>query len=1589
MSPTKSTENTQQTPKSQIEVLTKVLYSDAWPEDLASFSRQDKKKVVEGFLSFLQTKKKGSAKVRVCDFTRILSDEKTKSKAKTKEVSIVEIVNDNMPFLVDSVANAINFLGHSIEIIFHPLVVVERNAKGQLLSIGNEQANTKKESLLHVQIERLSQEQANTLERLLSKTLNEIRHATRDWKTMLSKLDELIQEYKNNPPPLNVGELDESIHFLEWLKDNNFTFLGLAEYSYIYSKKGALDIQQKGDGLGVLCDPSVAILQRAGKSITMTPEIQDFLNQPSALIVTKANVVSLVHRRAHLDYIGIKMFSTTGDLIGEMRLVGLFTSTAYTRSVRRIPLIRRMVAKTLSRTRFDPSGHSGKGLVDVLETYPRDELFQIDEESLHNNAMAVLYLQERPKIRLLLRHDRFDRFVSAMAYIPRERYNSILRGAIGSVLEAAFDGWVANFTPDYMPGTLVRVYFIIGRNSGEIPKFSVELLERKIDDMSQSWGSKLMITLVKNGYEHTSRYAQAFSAAYSNTYNIATAVTDIEVMDGLSASNNMQISLGFRDELLTIRMYSFGKPIPLSARLPILEHMAFRVISERTHSVEPAEQETIYLHELVLETNADIDLDVKRPLLEQLYMAVWRGQSDSDGLNGLCLQAGLQWRNILVLRTVSRYLLQTGSSYNQDLIADVLNRFPKIASLLVDLFYNRFDPDNAEKQRIQSTADSNKKIVCALEKVFSFTDDRVIRAVQTVINATLRTNFFQRDAEGNHQPALAFKLNPAQIDDLPMPRPFREVFVFGPLVEGVHMRFGKVARGGLRWSDRAADYRTEGLGLVKAQQVKNAVIVPVGAKGCFLPRQLPVDGSRDQQIEAAILAYKVFIGSLLDITDNIKNGKKVIAPVDTVCHDDEDPYLVVAADKGTASFSDIANSVSQARGFWLGDAFASGGSVGYDHKKMAITARGAWESVKRHFREMDKDIQKEPFSVTGVGDMSGDVFGNGMLLSPAIRLIAAFDHRDIFIDPDPDMKKSLAERKRLFQLDRSSWQDYNQQLISKGGGVFSRSDKSITLTSQIQSIFGIEKKLVTPYELITAILQAQVDLLWFGGIGTYIRASSESNNDVGDKANDNIRIAASQLGCKVIGEGANLGLTQKARIEFNHLGGHSYSDAIDNSAGVNSSDLEVNIKIALGGAVDAKILDYTQRNTILASMTDKVAQLCLVNNYRQGLAVSLSHGHGNFDLSDQEQLMINLEQRGLLNREVETLPSHAEMIERRKSRQTLTRAEVGVLLAYTKIVLFDDLLASDLPDDPFMQSTLLGYFPDTMQKDYSAQLKKHRLRREIIATSLANASINFGGVTCISRLQEQTGKTAAQIVKCYVVANTVFGIEQLFYQIDALDTLIKGSKQLELYDKLQQFLLDRVIWFVLHIDIDQPIAALVKRFASNLDKLPKQLIQQASQHIKELSTDSSKQTDPQLPQALATQLAQLPLMSTIPAVTLIAEKNRRQPIDVALAYYRVAGVLSLLTLIERIQSLRFDDSYDRRASDETLLNIRQAHCNIVSNIVEQEQKSIDDAIDVWTQERKQDLEQVQHTIEVIVKGPVLSVSRIIVVASLLSRLANS
>ncbi|MEM8813648.1 MAG: NAD-glutamate dehydrogenase domain-containing protein, partial [Pseudomonadota bacterium] len=1094
--------------------------------------------------------------------------------------------------------------------------------------------------------------------------------------------------------------------------------------------------------------------------------------------------------------------------------------------------------------------------------------------------------------------------------------------------------------------------------------------------------------------ELETRYSEAFNAAYREQYNAQSTLADIEVLEGLDETAPTSLAIYRRPDddpdVVSLKVFNFGQPIQLSSRVPILENMGFRVINERTYRVKPSgeKKERFYLHDMTL-ARADgetVDLDKDRERLVDLFMAVWERRAENDGFNALAIKAGLSWREIAILRALSLYLRQVRIPYSQDYMWGTLTRFPHIATMLSDLFRERFDPDFAGDRDVQSAA-VQANIETELEAVSSLDDDRIIRRFTNLILSILRTNVYQNASEGGPIATFAFKLDPGAISDLPDPRPYREIFVYSPRVEGVHLRFGKVARGGLRWSDRAQDFRTEVLGLVKAQQVKNAVIVPVGAKGGFYPKQIPANPTRDQFIAEGTATYKIFINSLLSVTDNL-DGDTVVPPERVLRYDGDDPYLVVAADKGTATFSDTANGIAEDNGFWLGDAFASGGSAGYDHKKMGITARGAWEAVKRHFREMDRDIQTQPFTAAGVGDMSGDVFGNGMLLSPATKLVAAFDHRDIFFDPDPDPKKSFNERQRLFDMGRSTWGDYNEKLISKGGGIFSRSLKSIALTKEMQAFLGLKRAKATPFEIITAILKADIDLLWFGGIGTYIRASSETDADVGDKANDPIRITASEVGAKVIGEGANLGLTQKARIEYNMTGGRCNSDAIDNSAGVNSSDVEVNIKIALGTAERTGGLTRKKRNTLLSAMTESVADLVLRNNYVQTLAISLCERRGMEDFGYQRRMMQLLEADGLLDREVEDLPDDVVLAEREAAGQPLVRAELGVLLAYAKITLYDELLASDVPDDPYFAEELVRYFPPRMVKPYRSEVETHRLRREIIATVVANSLVNRGGPTVLTRISDQTGAESADIARAFVTVRAAFDLRDLWDQINDLDTKIGGDVQLALYAAVEDVILEQIVWFLRNVSFADGIAAVVDRFRGGLVKLA----QSVTAIVPEALTTEIAQTAATwkaagVPEALADRLAALPVLSMLPNVILVSEATGKSLKASAGMYFAATGRFRIGLLDGKARRLRPNDYYDALALDRARQALAQAHRAIAAESLQQNGRG--DGFDHWTRSNEHDVERAVQLIASVVEGSDLSVSKIAVAASVLSDLASS
>ena len=1391
-------------------------------------------------------------------------------------ISVLAITDRNMPFLYDSVIGEVASGHRSLFLAIHPILDIRDPDHIRLVTGSSDCPPEKRVSHIQVHLAAMSNVEAERLIGELHHVLKQVHAAVGDWRAMLDKLDRAMAMMKRAKAGARVDERREAIAFLDWLREGNFTFLGMREYVYS-AIDGEAKVERAGeDGIGILADPDIRVLRLGKDHVTTTPEIVAFLEGPDWLIVTKANMRSQVHRRAYMDYVGVKLFDEAGAVTGELRIVGLFTSTAYTRSVTEIPLLRMKVEAVVDRLGFDPDSHSGKMLFNTLESYPRDELFQIDVDTLVDFAIQINELGDRPRIRALSRIDRFDRFVSVIVYVPRDQYDSDVRERIGQALAESYDGHVSAYYPAFPEGNVARVHFIIGRRGGKTPRVPQDRLEQDIRAIVTRWEDRFALE------RETDAPGLDVSQAYRERYSPAEALADLERMRACDRPGAIAIDLmASRDDepgLLTLKIFHAFEPVALSRRVPLLENLGFRVISERTFDItvrpQMGEPHDVVLHEMEIAPAAGGPLPSKDriELIEEAFLKAWRGEVDNDAFNMLVLGAGLDARRVVVLRAYARYMRQLGSAYSQTYIAGTLGRYPEIASLIYALFEARFSPDLSLDKREKVAAGLRRKFAAALEAVVRLEDDRILRRYENAVLATLRTNYFQTEADGSPRRTMAFKLNPRALETAPKPRPFREIFVYGPEVEGVHMRFGPVARGGLRWSDRPEDYRTEVLGLVKAQQVKNAVIVPVGAKGGFFPKQLPETGDRGAIFEAGKSAYKTFIRTLLSVTDNIMDDA-VVPPADTIRHDGDDPYFVVAADKGTATFSDTANAISQSHDFWLDDAFASGGSAGYDHKKMGITARGAWEAVKRHFREMDIDIQSTPFTVAGVGDMSGDVFGNGMLLSRQIRLVAAFDHRDIFIDPDPDPTTGFAERERLFNLPRSSWQDYDREKLSQGGMIVSRSEKFVRLTPEAARAIGIDAREASPPEIMSAILKANVDLLWFGGIGTYVKAEEENDAEVGDRANDAIRVTAAEVGASVIGEGANLGVTQRGRIAYGLLGGRCNSDAIDNSAGVNSSDVEVNIKIALASAMRRGKLDRKARNRLLAAMTEEVAGLVLRNNYLQSLAISLQEQKGADGMGELGQLMHDLESSGRLDRKVETLPDRQAFEERYKAGRPLTRAEIGVLLSYAKITLFDDLLATPLPADAYFEPALKAYFPRRMQREYAEDIAGHRLRDEIVATELANAVINRGGPAFVSRFADIGGAMPADIVRAFVIARDGLDLESVYDRIDALDATIAGKAQNRLYAIVGAALDAATVWALRHTDREAPLDAIIAAIRNAARALKPTLENSLPPFLRdETATRCQALLTTGAPEDLARDLAMLQNMVLVPEIEQIAHR---------------------------------------------------------------------------------------------------------------------
>ncbi|HYN66310.1 MAG TPA: NAD-glutamate dehydrogenase [Ornithinibacter sp.] len=1457
--------------------------------------------------------------------------------------TVLQVVTDDMPFLVDSVTGALVNAGIDIHLIVHPQLVVSRDAVGELEKVVPRDVTGKKikvavgelaESWMLLSIDRESDEERRALlERTVRDVLEDVRQSVEDWPKMRSRCLVLAAELEGSPPQgIDADETALAIRFLRWMADDHFTFLGFRDYTLRQSGDGEYIAPVTGSGLGLLrSDPPL------GRDPSLlTPQASAKAHEPNILVLTKANTRSTVHRITHLDYVGVKQYDDSGRVVGERRFLGLYASTAYTESVMRVPLVAEKVHAVLERSGVAPDSHTGKDLIGVLESYPRDELIQAGIEQLYETAMAVTQLQERRRTKLFIREDDFGRFVSCLVYIPRDRYNTNVRLRMAEILKDTFGGESVEFSARVSESALSRLQFVVRLPKGQrvrtLDRAEQDALEHRLVEVSRTWSDRLGDALrtargEEEGDRLMDRFGRAFPTAYEETFSVNQGVADLSHLDRLGDGTGTSVAL-YRpadapDDVRRFKLFRVD-PLSLTDILPIFTDMGVEVVDEQPFEVARADGTALHVYDFGLRVPdaaiwEECPHERLRDLFEGAVAAVWDGRAESDGFNRLVLASQLTWRQVVVLRTVAKYLRQARATYSQDYLEDALVSHPTIARDLVELWEARFDPERyAAEVTDERTAAEEAiagRVVDALDEVSSLDHDRIIRAFLGVIRAGLRTNFYQPASDGGPRSYVSLKLNPKAVPDLPAPRPQFEIWVYSPRVEGVHLRFGPVARGGLRWSDRREDFRTEVLGLVKAQMVKNAVIVPTGSKGGFYPKQLPDPAvDREAWLEEGKAAYRMFISGLLDITDNRVSGASV-APESVVRHDGNDVYLVVAADKGTATFSDIANGVAQSYGFWLDDAFASGGSAGYDHKAMGITARGAWESVKRHFREMGVDTQGQDFTVVGVGDMSGDVFGNGMLLSEHIRLVAAFDHRHVFVDPTPDAAASFAERRRLFDLPRSSWDDYDKSLVSAGGGVFPRSLKSIPVTPQMAEALGIKGvQTMTPAELIHAILLAPVDLLWNGGIGTYVKASTEDHLSIGDRANDAIRVDGNQLRVRVVGEGGNLGLSQLGRIEAAFCGVRVNTDAIDNSAGVDTSDHEVNIKILLGEVVRQGQLTIEQRNEVLVAMTDDVAAHVLRDNYEQNVLLGNARAQEHSMASVHERLIHWLEERGDLDRALEFLPTDAEIEKRAHDGLGLKSPEFSVLVAYAKLALKQDILASSIPDDPYFERTLADYFPPLIREHYSGELAGHPLRREIVTNAVVNSVVNRGGITFAFRAQEEAGATSEQVTRAFVVCREVFGLADYVREVEALDNVVPTAAQTALYLEFRRLLDRSVRWFLTSRPSALDIGAEVERFSGIVRELRTQVpALLRGEEKRRLERKAAELTKAGVPEQLALRAASLLDWYSLLDIVDIATDTGRDPIDVAPLYYLVSERFGIDAMLSKVTGLPRDDRWDALA----------------------------------------------------------------------------
>ncbi|GHB27604.1 NAD-glutamate dehydrogenase [Salinicola rhizosphaerae] len=1438
--------------------------------------------------------------------------------------TVVAVLHRDMPFLVDSVRMELNRRGLTLHAIHNAVLAVERDARHHALRITGtraKQAPAARESIILIEVDRHTDaETLKDLEQSLQEVLLDVRMAVADFDPMCDKLREVIGELEaSRPEAVTAADQKETIAFLKWLLDEHFTFLGFAETRRTGSGKKAHEERVAGSELGVLK------LDQPRYQETVRFGVEDGPT-PTPLRFAKSAFHARVHRPTYPDHIAVSRFDAKGKLIGEWRFFGLFTSLVYNESPRTVPVLRRKVQAVIDAAGVNPKGHNGKLLLQILEVHPRDDLFQSTTDELAQTAFGILNIRERRRVRLFIRVDRAGQFYSCLVFVPRDIFSTDLRLRIQDLLCEELGATFADFNPYLSESTLARIQFTLRFNGQEPVDFDPRALEKRVIKLARNWREDLHGALIEAlGEEAGNRQAQtfrdAFPSSYRDDFSARTAANDIRHLESLDQGAPIGVSLYHlaesAAESVNIKLYHRETPIPLSDMLPVLENLGLRVISERPYRIATAQQ-TYWIHDFTFEYRGlvgEVDLRDMRENFIDAFTRIWVGDAENDAYNRLIIGAALNWRQVAVLRAYARYMKQLRIGLSQAYIANTLAAHAEITRGLAQLFELRFSPaSDADKRRDSDCKACIEALNGRLDQVASLNDDLLLRRYVDLIQATVRTNFFQPMADGSDKSYISFKLEPSKVPGMPKPKPLFEIFVYSPRMEGVHLRGGKVARGGLRWSDRNEDFRTEILGLMKAQQVKNSVIVPVGAKGGFICKRMPENADRDAIHAEGVECYRILIRGLLDVTDNL-DGTTIVAPRDVVRHDPDDPYLVVAADKGTATFSDYANAISLEYDFWLRDAFASGGAQGYDHKGMAITARGAWESVKRHFREMGLNTQKDEFTVLGIGDMAGDVFGNGMLLSDKILLVGAFNHRHIFVDPTPDAASAFAERKRLFEQPRSSWSDYDETCISEGGGVFSRDAKSISVSDPMKKAFGIRADKLSPNDLINAMLKSTVDLIWNGGIGTYVKAASESHADVGDKANDGLRIDGAELNCRVVGEGGNLGLTQRGRMEAAEKGVRVNTDFIDNAGGVNCSDHEVNIKILLDGIVQRGDMTEKQRNALMVEMTEEVGELVVRDNYRQTQALSLSELQAKEGLGPYRRFINELEAAGSLDRELEFLPSDEALSERNNAGGGMTLPELCVLISYAKSTLKSDLIAAELPADPQLQSHVTKAFPATLAERYPDDMNHHRLKREIVATQLANDLVDHMGIPFVRQLRDSTGASRIEIAQAYVIARDSFGFQRLWEQIEALDYRVDSQMQYTMMLDLMRLLRRATRWF-----LRQRGSLSVKECVEQYGPQLAQLQEDIGGRLQGDEREAWAQRRDELigagvPEALASIVAAAPSLyaglGIIQAARTSGEKIQR----VAEVYYAIGESLDLPWMMQQINTLEVRDGWQAQARE--------------------------------------------------------------------------